>query len=63
MIYPTSKGPHDVKLTKSAPRDVVDLGPLLVGGDVGKVSDHDDGLLLAVHGRLQVVGGLAVLSV
>ena len=42
---------------------MVDLGPLLVGGDVGKVSDHDDGLLLAVHGRLQVVGGLAVLSV
>ena len=42
---------------------MVDLGPLLVGGDVGKVSDHDDGLLLAVHGRLQVVGRLAVLSI
>ena len=40
---------------------MVDLGPLLVRGDVGKVSDHDDGLLLAVHRRLEVVGRLAVL--
>ena len=40
---------------------MVDLGPLLVRGDVGKVSDHDDGLLLAVHGPLEVVCSLAIL--
>ena len=42
---------------------MVDLCPLLVGGDVCKVADHDDGLLLAIHGRLEVVGSLLILAV
>ena len=52
-----------VKCIFTLPCDIVDLCPLLVGGDVCKVADHDDRLLLAVHGRLEVVGGRLILAV
>ena len=34
---------------------------LLWGFDISKVAYHDDGLLLAVNGSLEVIGSLAIL--